>query len=353
MNGMEQNNGAPAGGMNNPKRSLFDQPRKVVSGIVFSGTIVGMVLISLVFSITLGFISAASDTPVGELQTTDVYKYFSYLLYQVVYVGVMLAFALIYKARPCEFGYRKVRARYFFIAIVLAFGLLFSLDKVNRYFLELLELIGYSGGMSDASSLPSMAGAGIVGALAVVAVLPAFLEESIFRGVMLEGMKALGTAAACLLGGLCFSLFHQNPEQTIYQFICGAAFTLLAIRADSLLPAVLCHFLNNAVIVCNYKFAFLQNVPSSVAVALYVISGVCLAGSLVYLIFFDKKTNRRKEGEIRPFFLAALVVGATGCLRSFRSNFRPKKFSPDGVHPTWPGYEYIVRRRQERDSFGK
>ena len=57
MVGMEQNNGAPAGGMNNPKRSLFDQPRKVVSGIVFSGTIVGMVLISLVFSITLGLIS--------------------------------------------------------------------------------------------------------------------------------------------------------------------------------------------------------------------------------------------------------------------------------------------------------
>lgn len=52
-------------------------------------------------------------------------------------------------------------------------------------------------------------------------------------------------------------------------------------------------------------------------------------------------------------FLAALVVGATGCSRSFRSNFRPKKFSPDGVHPTDLGNEYIACRRQERDSFGK
>lgn len=318
MNGMEQNNGAPAGGMNNPKRSLFDQPRKVVSGIVFSGTIVGMVLISLVFSITLGFISAASDTPVGELQTTDVYKYFSYLLYQVVYVGVMLAFALIYKARPCEFGYRKVRARYFFIAIVLAFGLLFSLNWVNGWFVELLSLIGYTA--PGDSTLPSVAGGGIVGVLFVVAVLPAFCEETIFRGIILDGVKDIGTVAACLLGGLLFSIFHQNPTQTIYQFICGAAFTLLAIRADSVWPAILIHFINNAVIIFDNRFEFLAKVSAGGAIAVYVVSAVCLIASLVYLIFFDKKTNRKKEGAIKPFILPALV-GIILCAVMWIANF--------------------------------
>lgn len=318
MNGMEQNNGAPAGGMNNPKRSLFDQPRKVVSGIVFSGTIVGMVLISLVFSITLGFISAASDTLVGELQTTDVYKYFSYLLYQVVYVGVMLAFALIYKARPCEFGYRKVRARYFFIAIVLAFGLLFSLNWVNGWFVELLSLIGYTA--PGDSTLPSVAGGGIVGVLFVVAVLPAFCEETIFRGIILDGVKDIGTVAACLLGGLLFSIFHQNPTQTIYQFICGAAFTLLAIRADSVIPTILVHFINNAVIIFDYRFEFLAKISAGGAIAVYVVSAVCLIASLVYLIFFDKKTNRKKEGAIKPFILPALV-GIILCAVMWIANF--------------------------------
>lgn len=318
MNGMEQNNGAPAGGMNNPKRSLFDQPRKVVSGIVFSGTIVGMVLISLVFSITLGFISAASDTPVGELQTTDVYKYFSYLLYQVVYVGVMLAFALIYKARPREFGYRKVRARYFFIAIVLAFGLLFSLNWVNGWFVELLSLIGYTA--PGDSTLPSVAGGGIVGVLFVVAVLPAFCEETIFRGIILDGVKDIGTVAACLLGGLLFSIFHQNPTQTIYQFICGAAFTLLAIRADSVIPTILVHFINNAVIIFDYRFEFLAKISAGGAIVVYAVSAVCLIASLVYLIFFDKKTNRKKEGAIKPFILPALV-GIILCAVMWIANF--------------------------------
>lgn len=317
MVGMEQNNGAPAGGMNNPKRSLFDQPRKVVSGIVFSGTIVGMVLISLVFSITLGLISSLSDTPVGELQETDAYKYFSYLLYQIVYVGIIVAFAAIYKSRPRDFGYRKVKVRYLFIALALAFGLLFSLNWVNGWFVELLSLLGYT---APESALPSAAGAGFFGVLLVVAVLPALCEETIFRGIILDGVKDIGTVAACLLGGLLFSIFHQSPTQTIYQFICGAAFTLLAIRADSIWPAILIHFVNNAVIIFDYKFDFLSKVSSGGAIAIYVISAVCLAASLVYLIFFDKKTNREKEGAIKPFVYPALV-GIILCAIMWIANF--------------------------------
>lgn len=314
---MEQNNGAPAGGMNNPKRSLFDQPRKVISGIVFSGTIVGMVLISLVFSITLGLISSLSDTPVGELQETDAYKYFSYLLYQIVYVGIIVAFAAIYKSRPRDFGYRKVKVRYLFIALALAFGLLFSLNWVNGWFVELLSLLGYT---APESALPSAAGAGFFGVLLVVAVLPALCEETIFRGIILDGVKDIGTVAACLLGGLLFSIFHQSPTQTIYQFICGAAFTLLAIRADSIWPAILIHFVNNAVIIFDYKFDFLSKVSSGGAIAIYVISAVCLAASLIYLIFFDKKTNRKKEGAIKPFVYPALV-GIILCAIMWIANF--------------------------------
>lgn len=317
MVGMEQNNGAPAGGMNNPKRSLFDQPRKVISGIVFSGTIVGMVLISLLFSITLGLISSLSDTPVGELQETDAYKYFSYLLYQIVYVGIIVAFAAIYKSRPRDFGYRKVKVRYLFIALALAFGLLFSLNWVNGWFVELLSLLGYT---APESALPSAAGAGFFGVLLVVAVLPALCEETIFRGIILDGVKDIGTVAACLLGGLLFSIFHQSPTQTIYQFICGAVFTLLAIRADSIWPAILIHFVNNAVIIFDYKFDFLSKVSSGGAIAIYVISAVCLAASLIYLIFFDKKTNRKKEGAIKPFVYPALV-GIILCAIMWIANF--------------------------------
>lgn len=266
-----------------------------------------MLLLNCVYSLTVMLIARAGNTEVGAVTGSEVAKYLSYLLYQLLYIGALAAVVFIYKERPRAFGYRKTSWKYFLIAIALQFGLLFSLDKVNSYFLELLELIGYSGGMSDASSLPSMAGAGIVGVLAVVAVLPAFLEESIFRGVMLEGMKALGTAAACLLGGLCFSLFHQNPEQTIYQFICGAAFTLLAIRADSLLPDVAAHLLNNAFIVLELRFfLFAACAAWRGGSPIYVLSALCLVGSLVWLLFFDKRGNTKGQVPCKAFVKPAL-----------------------------------------------
>lgn len=309
---MDNRNKAPARGAQK-KSGMLLQPRKTVSGMIFSGTIVGMLLISFAFSITLAVLSALLERPIsGDLDQTDAYKYLSYLLYQVVYIIIIAVFMKVYGEKPRQFGYRAAHWKYFLIAILLTFGLLFSLNYVNGWFVQLLGLIGYTdpsaGSFEEAvAQLPSLAGGGIVGVLIVVALLPAVLEETIFRGIILDGIKDIGTVAACLLGGLLFSVFHQNPSQTVYQFICGCVFTLLAIRADSLLPAVLCHFLNNAVIVFNYKFAFLQNISVPGTIVLYVLSGACLAGSLVYLIFFDKKTNRKKEGEIKPFFLAALV----------------------------------------------
>ena len=142
------------------------------------------------------------------------YRYCSYLLYQIVYIGIIAAFMGIYKEKPAQFGWKKTHPKYYLIGIFLLFGLMFSLNYVNNCFVAFLGLFGYT---MPESSLPSLAGGGIVGVLFVVAVLPAVLEETLFRGVILEGIKDCGTVAACLLGGLLFCVFHQSPAQTVYQ----------------------------------------------------------------------------------------------------------------------------------------
>lgn len=318
---MEEKNMSPVQGNGNRKRSIFDQPRKAVSGMVFSGAVIGMLLISLVYSITLAAVGVALDKTVQELAQTEVYKYCTYLLYQLVYIGVICAFMKIYKTSPRGFGWRKTSPKYLLLALPLAFGLLFSLNWVNDLFVRLLSLLGYEAAASD---LPSVAGGGFVGVLIVVVLLPAVLEETLLRGVVLDGIKDVGTIAACLLGGLIFSLFHQNPPQTVYQFICGAVFTLFAIRADSLVPAVVVHFLNNAIIVFDYKFGFLAKLSTAGVIAIYVVSAVCLVAVLVYLIFFDKRTNRKKEGAIKPFIYPALpgiILCALMWILNFASGF--------------------------------
>ena len=169
------------------------------------------------------------------------------------------------------------------------------------------------GGVLPEISLPSLEGGGLFGVLLVVAILPAILEETIFRGIILEGIKDIGTVAACLLGGLLFSIFHQNPMQTVYQFVCGAVFTLLAIRADSILPAVFVHFANNAFIIFDTRFGWLAKASDPAMIVLYVLAGVALVLSLGYLIFVDRKTNRKKQGAIKPlviFSFAGIIINA-------------------------------------------
>ena len=288
----------------NFKNSLLNQPRGAVSGLVYSISIVGMALIGLAFALTIAAVANATGTNSNAFSEQDWYKYLSYLLYQIVYVFIVVVFATIYRSRPREFGYRKTHWKYYAIALLLQFGLLFGLNWVNNLFIMAIEAMG---GEIPVNELPSLGGGGIVGVLLVVAVFPAICEETIFRGVILEGVKDLGTVAACLLCGLLFSIFHQNPLQTVYQFLCGSAFALLAIRADSILPAIVAHFANNALIIFDARFQFLEKVGGAGNVVLLVVALSVLCATLAYLIFFDKKTNRKKEGAIKPFLLFALT----------------------------------------------
>ena len=289
-----------------PKSGLLNQPRKAVSGLVYSGTIIGMVIISLLFAITLAAVARLLGVDSASFADADWYKYLSYFLYQIVYIAIIFAFARIYKNKPREFGYRKTHWKYYIIAI----GLLFGLNWMNNLFALAIEKMG---GVLPEISLPSLEGGGLFGVLLVVAILPAILEETIFRGIILEGIKDIGTVAACLLGGLLFSIFHQNPMQTVYQFVCGAVFTLLAIRADSILPAVFVHFANNAFIIFDTRFGWLAKASDPAMIVLYVLAGVALVLSLGYLIFVDRKTNRKKQGAIKPlviFALAGIIINA-------------------------------------------
>jgi membrane protease YdiL (CAAX protease family) len=198
---------------------------------------------------------------------------------------------------------QKCSIKYYFIAIFLQIGLL-SLSELNNLFIVWLQKFGYK---PLPMTLPSMDGFGIVGVLLVIVVLPAIFEEIFFRGLLLDGCKVFGEIGAALVCGALFALYHQNPAQTVYQFCCGAAFALVAIKAGSILPTVLSHFLNNAAVILLTKFG-LDSFTKPVFITILCVSIPCLIFSLAYLIFFDKKKqNEVKTGTQKQFFLGALV----------------------------------------------
>lgn len=196
---------------------------------------------------------------------------------------------------------QKCHPKYYFIAILLQIGLL-SLSELNALFLSWLESFGYK---PPPVPLPSMDGFGLVGVLIAIAVLPAVFEEIFFRGILLDGCKVFGEVGAVLLCGGLFALYHQSPAQTMYQFCCGAAFALVALKSGSIVPTAISHFLNNALILVLTKFG-IANFPTPVLIAVLCVSVPCLIGSLVYLISFDRKKQDEKTGTKKQFLLGAL-----------------------------------------------
>lgn len=257
------------------------------SGLVYSAAVVAPVFLSLVFFIVL---AAAGITIKSGETPPDWYLYCSFLVSPLGFSVVVAAYFSRTK-EPIKNVAGRCAAKYFFLAIALQIGLL-SLSELNALFLKFLGRFGYESEIN----LPSLNGAGLFGVLFVVAVLPAVLEELVFRGLLLEGLKNFGSVAAVLVCGALFSLYHQNPAQTVYQFLCGAGFALVALKAGSALPTMLAHFLNNAFIIIAQKL-WGGELPRPAQIPLLVVSVICLLGSLVWLIFFDKRGKGALSGD--------------------------------------------------------
>lgn len=274
------------------------------SGVAFSLA----ALLPLVVSVLLSVVVAIA----GEGATASVwYRYLAYLLPQLCFAAA----AAVYIRRtrhPFAELYQSAKPRYFVLAVLLQFGLLFSLGELNTLFISFLEKLGYT---SSASVLPPLEGGWLALTLLVVALLPAVFEETLFRGILARNMQGAGwgTAVTILLSGALFSLFHGRPEQTIYQFLCGCCFALIAVRAGSILPTVLSHLINNAAILI-LSACGIDTFEGTLKIVLISVGAVLLVGTLTYLIFFDKKTNRRGGAPRAGVFFLAAAVGILICI---------------------------------------
>ncbi len=254
------------------------------------------VLYSLVALAFLGVSFLVALIPKGNDTLT---LYFGYLAAPVAFSLVVAWYFSFTKTKVTVFLKEQVCSpKYYLVALLVQIGL-FSLGQVNGLFLQFLEGFGYA---PTVPQIPSTEGFGLVGTLLVVAVLPSLMEEFFFRGVFQREMKGFSLVGQVLICGGLFSLFHQNPVQTVYQFICGAAFALVAARSGSFFPTVLSHFINNAAIILLYAFGWGDYALPIPAV---IVGNLCLVASVLYLVFWDKKERGEKTGSYKQLFVCA------------------------------------------------
>ncbi|MEE1516697.1 MAG: type II CAAX endopeptidase family protein [Lachnospiraceae bacterium] len=150
--------------------------------------------------------------------------------------------------------------------------------------------------------------------LVVIALLPAVVEEFIFRGLIFNGYKRRNPLMAIILSALLFGFIHMNINQFTYAFAIGVIFGLMAYATGSLLPSIMSHFIiNGTSVVITHMSADTTKAPVATEVKLKVadyvaaytvMAIVAVAGlALAYFVFKCICNKNRGFENVKRIFM--------------------------------------------------
>lgn len=187
----------------------------------------------------------------------------------------------------------------------------------------ILELIGIGITMPEYDT-PETA-VGILLYFIALAIAPAFIEEMIFRGIVMQSLRRFGDVFALVASALIFGIFHLNLIQMPYAFIAGLAIGYFVMRTGSLWVGIIIHFINNATAVV-FEF-FVMDLPEETQIMInlvYNLISVILAVIALAALLMKYKDMFRFEaapGVLSPARKAvcfitspALIIAAIGAL---------------------------------------
>jgi membrane protease YdiL (CAAX protease family) len=202
------------------------------------------------------FISALVFFAVKVLAALNTFKFLgetgSYLInifIQVFAIGIIPF--LIYKISTKQktkqiaddLSYKKISYKTVLLSIVIGICVFIGTIIISTLFQALLSSLGYTNpfaGSKDSSSIGLL-----VLAIVMTAIFPAFFEEFLNRGLLMNGLKKFGVKRAIFFSALLFGLMHFNINQVFYAFLIGLLLGFLTVISKSIWPAIIIHFINN------------------------------------------------------------------------------------------------------------
>ena len=166
----------------------------------------------------------------------------------------------------------------------------------------------------------------------LIAILPACLEELLFRGWVLsafcgEKPGKQRMAIAVFVQAICFAIFHLLPERMPQTFLLGIALGTIVLITKSIYPAILCHIANNSMPLLLLYMTGIHDkdsLPESVATDVATLSlpplAVAAAGGVVVLgaILLIVSKNLRVSRSMAK--VAALILLTVSCFSGGQSN---------------------------------
>lgn len=147
--------------------------------------------------------------------------------------------------------------------------------------------------------------------LVLLALLPAAVEEFIFRGIFYGSYRRRNVVGAAIMSGLCFGIAHMNINQFAYAFVIGIAFCIMYEASGNILVPITAHFAINANTVFVAFFSGMSDadiesagemitadaIPAGmVIISLAFLVGISIIGLLFFFLIVRKMDSTSSRG---------------------------------------------------------
>lgn len=133
-----------------------------------------------------------------------------------------------------------------------------------------------------------------------ICLLGPIMEELIFRGVLLDGLRKYGNTFGIIMSAVLFGLMHQNFSQCLPAVCMGLVWAYIAVKYNSLVPSMILHIINNSmsavlmvliqnssIDISNLQATIMGYMPLVIASLLNVaLRLACIIASIVIIIRF-------------------------------------------------------------------
>lgn len=201
-------------------------------------------------------------------------------------------------------NYHKVSWKILLCCIPLAIGLYLFTIYIMSYWLNILMGLGYAYSPGYELFPETFNPLLFILSIFLTAVLPAICEEFIMRGNFVTSLRHnFKSFGVIVLASIAFGLFHQNILQLVFTAVFGGIAAFLVIKTRSVFPAMIIHFVNNAINVImsygsNYGWGIadvMNSFLSSAYAGLYcLVLGLGLVVGFSFLILSIAKKEKRE-----------------------------------------------------------
>jgi len=283
------------------KRTLF-----ILAVSVFFVTIIVMILAVTIFEYSPVILEA-----IGIIDPSPTIEYLLVWLQNdiAVYLPPLLIFGFVFKKRmnyekPGEpYEYKPV----WIIPLFLAGSALGYMGMIfTSLFSELYSLIFGGDGLAEVmEGLTPKSNNELFVMVISVGIIAPICEELIYRHLLLKPLRRFGDFQAVIITSVLFGFFHGNLTQFLYTMMIGFILGITAIRANSLLPAIILHMMNNVYAILTMKLAEAGELGTSalgdngVTVLMYAILGLGVA-SLIRFALSGKFSIENNNPHLSP-----------------------------------------------------